>query len=102
MLKRILVVLGLVAAIAMAVPRSASAGVDFSVGIGVPGVVVAPPVYAPAYPYYPYYGPRVYYAPPPVYYGPSYYYGYGGPYWGGGHYYHRGGWHRGGWHHGHR
>lgn len=63
------------AGLLLATPRLASAGVDVSIGIGLPfpGVVVAPPVVV---------SPPVVYAPPPrVVYGPPVYYGprYGGP-----------------------
>lgn len=84
---------GAVAAGALFATASASADVNWSIGVGVPGVaVVNPPVYyepAPVYsappPVYYQPPPRVYYRPPPpvyyygppapVYYGPDYRYG---------------------------
>jgi len=74
-----------VAAIGFAKP--AEARVYVGVGIGLPGVVVAPPVvaypgvYAPYYGYYPYYyGPRVGFGPGFVRYGYAHGYGYRGGY----------------------
>ena len=86
MLKKLGIPTLVLAALLMAVP--AKAGVRFGVGIG-------GPVYAPAYPYAPYYGYGYY----PYGYGYAYPYVYGG--WG----WHHGwgwrggwGWHHGGWH----
>ena len=69
-MRKVLVGLCMLAAVALMAPRPADARVSISVGL--PGVVVeapfygprfyAPPVYAPRY-YAPYYRPRVYYRP---------------------------------------
>ena len=105
-MRRMLAVIAVAALILVAGVHKADAHVGFSIGIGVPGVYVGPPVVysAPAY-YYPpayyggYYGPA-YYAP---YYGYGYGYGYA-PYYGGSVFFHSGHWggHRrhwgGGWH----
>jgi hypothetical protein len=56
-----LVIFGLAVLGVMALPGRAEAWWCCRVGVFLPPVVVAPPVYAP---------PPVYYAPPPVYYGP--------------------------------
>lgn len=67
------------AALGAAAPAQARSDVVWSVGVGVPGVVIgasnaAPMYYAPPPVYYAppaYYAPHpVYYAPPPRYYGP--------------------------------
>ena len=79
---------GVLAAGALGAAATASAGVSWSVNVGVPGVVVAPaPVYYPPAPVYyappppVYYRPApVYYAPPPVYYRPAPVYIQGGGY----------------------
>lgn len=73
-MKRTLLTLA-AAGLLLAAPRFAAAGVDVSIGIGLPfpGIVFGPPVVV---------GPPVVYAPPPrVVYGPPVYYGrpYGGP-----------------------
>jgi len=71
-MKRILII-SLLGLATLGLSPVANAHVNVSIGIGLPGIVVGPPVvYAPAQPYY---------APPPVVYG------------GGGSYYGRPGWH---------
>ena len=62
---------GVLAASALGAAATASAGVSWSVNVGVPGVVVAPaPVYYPPAPVYYAPPPPVYYRPAPVYYAP--------------------------------
>jgi len=65
-MKRLLIA-SLLGLAALSLSPAASAHVDVSIGLGLPGIVVGPPVvYAPAQPYY---------APPPVVYGGGGYYG---------------------------
>jgi hypothetical protein len=86
-MRKLLIALGLLAAVAFTTPRPAEAGVSVSIGLPGFGIYVPGPpiVYAPPPPVY--YAPPAYYAPP-VYYRPHYrpYYGrpvYGRPYYGG-------------------
>jgi len=78
MMKRTLAIVAVSTLILVAGVHKANADVDFSIGIGIPGLYVGPPaIYsAPAYYYPP--PPPVYYAPPayypPRYYGGSYVY----------------------------
>jgi len=89
-MRKFLIGLALLMAVAVATPRAADAYVSVSIGLPGFGFYVSPPVvYAPPA----YYAPPVYYRsyyPRPVYYGRPYY---GGGY-GGGYRYGRGGYRR--------
>ena len=76
-MRKVLLGLGLLAAVALTIPRQADAHVSVSIGfpgfgffvsgppvLYAPPVAYAPPVYAPPVYYAPYYRPRVVYAPP--------------------------------------
>lgn len=88
-------VLASAGAVALLLSSAALARVDVGIGVnlGVPPVVVAPPVYYPPAPVYVAPPAPVYYPPPPVYVAPRVVYPY--PYYGG-----YGGYYGPGWHHG--
>jgi hypothetical protein len=64
MAKHLLAVVVVATCLVVTGPPPASAHVDFSIGIGIPGLYVGPPAYYPP--------PPVYYYEPPVYYSPYY------------------------------
>ncbi len=81
-MKRIMVA-GILAGVAALASGSAFARVDVGIGIGIPGVVVAPaaPVYYQPAPVYVAPPPPVYVAPRPVVVAPGYYDGWRGREW---------------------
>lgn len=89
-MKRMLAAAGMTAVMLFAAAPRADAGVEISIGIPLPGIVV----YEDSYPPPVVYAPPAYYYPPVEYrsyYGPPVFYGYGDMYW-----------HGGGWRGGHR